>query len=348
MPMRAASGSATLMTRIYALPHFRLAVDWPDPGLARHGARMLAYHGFEPADGPAETSAEASAANLPRITFAPTLPPTPADAREVNRHESGLRVLRDARRTILRYTGLRADLRAGDPHVRIYLDRAARPLDADFDPYLFIALTLVVVTLLQRAGYYAVHAAALCRRPEAGLLLVAESDAGKSTLTLHLVECGWRYLSDDTVFLHRPEPGSLVDALPFRRQLGLDPERLDERPDLAAAAEPQLTDPEKWSVDLERRYPGRLVERCTPRVLVFPALAARTESRLAPLAPSETLVRVMRQNSFVEADPDTARRHLEALNKLVGQCAAYTLEAGRDLRDDPAAAHRLLAPLVAG
>jgi len=53
--------------------------------------------------------------------------------------------------------------------------------------------------LLHSRGLFYLHAAAL-ERQDLGYLFVAESGAGKTTNALHLVEKGWNYLSDDSIF----------------------------------------------------------------------------------------------------------------------------------------------------
>ena len=74
---------------------------------------------------------------------------------------------------------------------------------------------LLVEEALRRSDAIAIHAAAVARAGRA-IVLVGESGAGKTTLTLQLASAGWDYVTDDLV---------VVDArgrlMPFPKPLGI-------------------------------------------------------------------------------------------------------------------------------
>ena len=71
---------------------------------------------------------------------------------------------------------------------------------------------------------------------------------------------------------------------------------------------------------------------------------AEAESRLVPLAPTKALLGLLHHSGALAVlDAPTAAAHLEDLKLLTAQAQSYTLLAGRDLRDDPAAAAKLLS-----
>lgn len=212
------------------------------------------------------------------------------------------------------------------------------------DP-LFYLITFSLVILLRYRGWFALHTAALARHGR-GLLLVAQSDSGKSTVTLHLVRQGWHYLSDDTVLLR--SVGDRVQAHAFRRHCCVDPDAADLFPALAAYDwPPSLSDTTKWQVDVDRLYPGQRAPTCTPRALVLPTIVDAAASRVEPVAAKVALAQLIDQGAlFLTPDPRIASRQLEVFRQLIDQSQAYRLHAGRDLRDDPRAAHALLAPLL--
>jgi len=212
------------------------------------------------------------------------------------------------------------------------------------DP-LFYLITSSLVILLRYRGWYALHTAALALEGR-GLLLVAQSDSGKSTAALNLVRQGWHYLSDDTVLLHAE--ADRVQAYAFRRNFCVDPDATAHFPELGDHDwPPSLSDPQKWQVDVDRLHPGQFVPVCTPRVLVLPEIVDAPESRVEPVDAKVALAQLVDQGAlFLTPSPDVARRHLDVLAQLVNQSRAYRLHAGRDLLHTPRTLHALLAPLL--
>lgn len=212
------------------------------------------------------------------------------------------------------------------------------------DP-LFYLITFSLVILLRYQGWYPLHTAALAQDGR-GLLLVAESDSGKSTAALNLVREGWNYLSDDTVLL-RAEAGP-VRAFSFRRNFCLDPEAAVHFPELANHDwPPSMSDPTKWQVDVERLYPGQFGAPCAPRVVILLRLVDAATSTLAPAEAKTVLGHLINQGDlFLTPKPDIAARHLDVFKRLIDQTALYHLAAGRDLLERPAATSQMLAPLL--
>lgn len=73
-----------------------------------------------------------------------------------------------------------------------------------------------------------IHAAAVAREGRA-ILLIGDSHAGKSTLALHLLLRGWRFLTDETVLV---DPASL-SLRPFPRNLVVREDTVTEDPSAA-------------------------------------------------------------------------------------------------------------------
>ena len=200
-----------------------------------------------------------------------------------------------------------------------------------------------LLLLLRPEGYWPLHAAAL-EKDGRGLLLVAASDSGKSTQALGLVRAGWRYLSDDSVLLRRA--AGAIEAMPLRRDFGLDAEAKATFPEIARHARPFLTDERKRRVDMAALHPSLAAERCTPRLLLFPHIADRPRSELVPVGQKDALFGLMQQSVLLALGPDVAAPHLQALGQLAGQVQSYRLLAGHDLRDHPERLADLLAPLL--
>lgn len=109
-------------------------------------------------------------------------------------------------------------------------------------------LRLAVVAALDEE-IVTLHAASLLGPSGAGVLLIGEAAAGKTSTTLRLLDRGWRYGADDTSCVRRSD-GMCV---PFPMPLILRAELGSDRPDLAEAArrEPDIAilDEPRWLVE---------------------------------------------------------------------------------------------------
>jgi len=121
-----------------------------------------------------------------------------------------------------------------------------------------------------RRGYLLLHASAVSREGRA-VLLAGPPGAGKSTGALHLVEAGFRFVSNDRV-LAKPV-GEFVEALGYPKQPRVNPGTLLHHPRLSALLKPEdrsalaaLPQDQLWAlerksdVDLEAIYGKGTVE----------------------------------------------------------------------------------------
>lgn len=206
-------------------------------------------------------------------------------------------------------------------------------------------LSYAVQAALRRSGLYVLHAAGVIE-PETGggLVVVGNSNSGKSSLTIRLASAGWRYLSDDMLVL--AEEKSTVEAWALRRIFSVSAASLANchLNGLDAALGSHVnSDPGKRKLEPSITFPDRFVESCFPRVLVFPTLTGEAESRLDKISSSEAMARLIRQCPWASYDAGTAREHLRVLGLLAQQSVSFTLDAGRDLIEDPLHAPNLLA-----
>ena len=271
----------------------------------------------------------------------------PDDARHLGQSEHGhIDVWMTADRMMLNHTeaSVIIDQHAGTATATITPDLMDARVHKRRDP-LFYLITFSLVILLRYRGWFALHTAALAR-DDHGLLLVAQSDSGKSTATMNLVRQGWSYLSDDTVLLR--ETGDRVEAHSFRRNFCVDPEATALFPELADQDWPaSLSDADKWQVDIDALYPNQYAPIATPRVLILPEIVDAPVSRVEPVDAKETLATLIDQGAlFLTPDPSVARQHLEVFRRLIEQTHAYRLHAGRDLLASSDRIHALLAPLL--
>jgi HprK-related kinase B len=124
---------------------------------------------------------------------------------------------------------------------------------------------------LMGRGYRLFHAAAVVRG-QLAVVLAGVPGAGKSTASLHFVEAGWRFLSNDRV-LARVTAGGAVEVRGYPKQPRVNPGTLVHHPRLAGLLKPDeerallaMPPGELWAlerkcdVDLEALYgPGTML-----------------------------------------------------------------------------------------
>lgn len=94
----------------------------------------------------------------------------------------------------------------------------------------------VYAATVMARGFRLFHAAAVVRGGRA-VVLAGVPGAGKSTTSLHFVEAGWRFLSNDRV-LARATPDGGVEVRGYPKQPRVNPGTLVHHPRLAAMLEP--------------------------------------------------------------------------------------------------------------
>lgn len=131
------------------------------------------------------------------------------------------------------------------------------------------------------------HAASLLGPSGAGVLLIGEAAAGKTSTTLRLLDRGWRYGADDTSCVRRRD-GRCV---PFPMPLILRAELGSDRPDLAELArrppDIAILDEPRWLVE---RWDAVAPEFPITHLVFLSRDGVQGETtRSAPLAPVEEL-----------------------------------------------------------
>ena len=220
--------------------------------------------------------------------------------------------------------------------------RATAWLSRDADQELVHALshplfTLALVEAAKRRGLFALHAGGVARGGRA-VLLAGGSGAGKSTLTLALVRAGWDFLGDDTLFLARGATSPAI--LSFPDEVDLADRSLELFPEAAGAALPCRPGARKRSLRAERVYRTRVVAEAAPALLLFPSVAGRVETTIAPLDRATALLELL--PNVLLTDPSSSQAHLDALGELVAASACWRVATGTDLH----AAVRVLEALA--
>ncbi|HYG11898.1 MAG TPA: hypothetical protein VD835_18265 [Pyrinomonadaceae bacterium] len=206
-------------------------------------------------------------------------------------------------------------------------------------------LSYAVQAALRRGGLYVLHAAGVVEPVTGtGMIVVGNSNSGKSSLTIRLAGAGWRYLSDDMLVL--AEENGMAEAWALRRIFSVSSSSLANSGLTAlgdALGAPVNSDPSKRKLEPRISFPGSFVESCRPRVLLFPTLTGEASSRIEKLSSGEAMAQLIRQCPWASYDASTAREHLRVLGLMAKQSISYKLYAGLDLLEDSTRAPQLLA-----
>jgi hypothetical protein len=209
--------------------------------------------------------------------------------------------------------------------------------------FVHLLFTVTLFEVLRHQGLYFLHAAAVESPAGEGHLFVANAYSGKTSITLGLLQQGFRYLSDDTVFLRRAPEG--IEVLPWARAFHVPNELSQVYPELNHLAErPATSLHPKKELRPEECYPDRQTPRLlNPAWLFFPVLTRQAASRLLPLRSGEALPLLLPQSPAVMFDREHAADHLRALRLLLASARSFRLESGTDIKTDP---QRLAAVLA--
>jgi len=202
--------------------------------------------------------------------------------------------------------------------------------------------------MLRHLGIYFIHSAGLISPEGKCYLFPSNAGEGKSTITLYLIKEGYKYLSDDTVFLSRKENEILISGFERTSHIGEDLiERFEELKPFKKKPGLEVIGKRKKLVELEQVYPGRrLKEFKEPSAIIFPQRVERKESRLRPLDKNQALKLVLSQSPFVFLNSPVSRAHLEILGELVKKSKVWILESGSDWLSEPKILIRLLKEAV--
>ncbi|MEO0071137.1 MAG: hypothetical protein ABIK39_03510 [candidate division WOR-3 bacterium] len=204
------------------------------------------------------------------------------------------------------------------------------------EPEFFLEVLFPLFEILRRRGLYAVHCGAVGfkeKKPKTGdrrqsikgIIFPGKAGAGKSSLVLHLVAQGAKFLSDDRCLLSKDMLGFQVFGL--REKVRICPENFAGITKLAvfASGNPGF----KKSFNITDVYPDSIIEKAKVKLIVFPSWQPQEKSRLTPISASEALKEIL-PLSLEAFFPDSAKANFEFLSDLVTSLPCYRFYLGKD------------------
>jgi hypothetical protein len=185
--------------------------------------------------------------------------------------------------------------------------------------------------LTQIPDYTAMHAGVISYNDK-GIIICGETGKGKSTLTLALVQLGFRFLSDEVALIS--QPGHQV--VPFPRALGVRKGALSMFPNTLHADHlprtQSMSGDDKWLVNPSNIVPGSLGTACPVKYILLLEGFSRS-ARLTPLPASEALFRCLK---FTHTGAEDPFHSVLSVASVVHNATSYLLHPG-DVHETAAA-----------
>jgi hypothetical protein len=207
----------------------------------------------------------------------------------------------------------------------------------DFGTNYFIDLlfTLTLFEALRFHGLYYLHGAVLEGPDGTGYLISGNAGSGKTTLTMSLIESGFRFLSDDTVFL-RLSGDSDVEIRGLARDFHVPTDlirgndnfkKYEVLPDYSSYKKKKTLKPDEWFPE------QRLDKLINPDIILFPRI--KNGEVLAAMDQMTAFTELMPQSLAVMCNPNIAPLHLEAIKRTLKHGKAFRLRHGLALKGKP-------------
>ncbi|HVB33761.1 MAG TPA: hypothetical protein VNJ52_05230 [Patescibacteria group bacterium] len=195
-----------------------------------------------------------------------------------------------------------------------------------------LVLTILLVEIFKRRGWYSLHAAGFSENGRA-ILIPGTSGAGKSTLSVALLRAKFDYLSDDMVFLGgRPED---LTARGIVEDVDVSDQTIGFFPELNFLLQsPRAVGLRKRRVRVEEVYRTRAIAESHPHAIIFPRISGSPSSVITPVGSDQALLEIV--PNVLLTQPRACQAHLAVLAGLAKQAACYRLDTGRDFDRIPA------------
>lgn len=197
------------------------------------------------------------------------------------------------------------------------------------------ACLTAVSAQLRLRGIYGFHGNGL-RKDGASILIVGDSGAGKTTLTLSLVKSGWNYLSDDALGLTRVD--DQIEARALRQGISLTKdamERWEGSEMWADAPKPLGSNKGKGLVLPGDSLWERHIPSCVPQAIFFCQVGNSEKSEIIELPKAAALGLCLRQALGLWMNSSLTKENMELLKDMVDQAQCFRIVSGRDVIDSP-------------
>lgn len=260
-------------------------------------------------------------------------------------------------RLALRYFGLKIFFEQGwtyftDFYSYLILNPEAREafgyissetIEEGLDFFAGIVLTFLFYEILRHRKRFFLHSSAVISSENKIFLFPASSGQGKTTLTVYLLQNGYKFLSDDTIFILPNSDQLVFSGLKKPVHLPIELAQKFSNFDIIAQS-PELKGLRKKIIDLEKIFPQAQIKKASGDYsIIFLEKTDKPKSYLEPISKAEALVKLLEQSPFVFINPALAQSHLKTFSKLVNSAKKlWQLKSARDWLENPILLKNLL------
>jgi hypothetical protein len=202
-----------------------------------------------------------------------------------------------------------------------------------------LVLTILLVEIFRRRGWYSLHAAGFSENGRA-ILIPGTSGVGKSTLSIALLRAQFDYLSDDMVFLGRRADGLVVRGLV--EDVDVSDQTIRFFPELDFLLRSPKTDGfAKRQVRAEKVYGTKVVAEAHPKAIILPRISGKESSVITQIESDEALLEIV--PNVLLTEEHTCQGHLGVLAELVKKTVCYRLDTGQDFSRIPVLLRELMS-----
>jgi hypothetical protein len=195
-----------------------------------------------------------------------------------------------------------------------------------------LVLTILLVDIFRRRGWYSLHAAGFSEGG-AAVLIPGTSGVGKSTLSVALLRAKFDYLTDDMVFLARGSNGLVVRGL--AEDVDVSEKTIRFFPELDFLLHSAKTDGfTKRQLCIDEVYGSKQIIEARPSLIVLPRISGKPESVITRIDSDEALLEIV--PNVLLTEQAACQTHISVLAELVKQVDCYRLETGQDFDRIPA------------
>ncbi|OAD19185.1 Hpr(Ser) kinase/phosphatase [Candidatus Thiomargarita nelsonii] len=187
----------------------------------------------------------------------------------------------------------------------------------------YAELVIFNSVLFHIPNHYLLHAGVVSWE-DRGIVLCGASNQGKSTLTLRLVQNGFKFISDEVAFIDL----STCEVSLFPRALGFREDTLARFPALKGLDErggvKSLSGEDKWTVDIEEICPDSIGKKCRVSYFIFLNGFSKVP-KLTPISKSEALFESLKYSRAADEEPF---EHFLAMSEVVKEAECFQLVLG--------------------
>jgi hypothetical protein len=203
-----------------------------------------------------------------------------------------------------------------------------------------LILTIILVEVFRRHGWYSLHAAGFSMNGRA-ILIPGTSGVGKSTLSVALLRAKFDYLTDDMVFLARGAEGLTVRGL--AEDIDVSEQTIRFFPELDFLTKSPKTDGfTKRQLRVDEVYRATPILESRPSAIVLPHISGKPQSTITPIDGDEVLREIV--PNVLLTEQRACQGHFAVLADLTRQVRCYRLETGQDFDRIPILMQQALTP----